>query len=152
MSTVRTPLTVAMMMLASVVMAAEPQNSGEHSKAETEVYVAVFRAVIDQRLAHDSREGLAFFLSLSPADKAGLPVRPGSQAVQPQPMREVVDSKTMLPGIRVVLNRVTWASETETIVYCELYSHGKDAEGKLMRLRYRGGEWSITSVEPKWKS
>jgi hypothetical protein len=175
MSGIRTPISVAVMMLVAVVSVIGAQHLGDYSTAESDVYFVVFRTVIEQRLANDRREGLAFFLSLRPADSvapearkfllrdappeilkrlsdAGLPVRPGSQAAQPQPKQEVVDSKTMLPGVRVVLNRVTWASEAEALVYCESYGHGKDGEGKLLRLRHHGGEWSIVSVDPKWKS
>jgi hypothetical protein len=163
------------MTLVALAAVAGPQNVGDHSKAETEVYFVVFRSVITQRLAHDRSEDFSFFLSLSPADSvapekrkflirdapreildrlsdAGLPVKPGSQAIQPQPMQQVVDKNTMSPGLRVVLNRVTWTSESEAAVYCETFGHGKDAAGKLIHLRYSGQEWSIVSVDPKWKS
>jgi hypothetical protein len=174
MTRITTPIAILTITLAVVVTSAGPEDdSGAALSAENSVYLAVFRTAIDQRRTYDRREGDVFLLSLnawgseapqrrlaaikdpppeilSELSQAGLPVRPGSQPVQPHPERLPLDSETLPPEIRIIVNRVSWVSEVEALVYYEVYRLGTLPAAKIFRLRHQGREWSVVAVESEW--
>ena len=164
---------VIAVMVATEVALAGTSESAQFSSREIAIYSEIFRSVIDQRLGYTP--DAVFFLSLSqersvqperrklpirdaPAQildrlrSDGLPVFPGSEARQDEPKHQVTHRSTARSGLKVILNQVEWEKDSEAIVYCETYAHGKDASGRIYRVAPRGEAWTIVSVVYKWKS